>query len=55
MTIEELLDIASRPVVFTDEDVARIKARLEALDKQFLAQAESMRPTAEFLNRLYTL
>lgn len=54
MTIEELIE-ASKTLVFTDEDNEILSKRLQELDEEFCKQSEAMRPTAEFLNRLYTL
>ena len=54
MTITELME-ASKTLVFTDEDKERLSKRLQQLDEEFCKQAEAMRPTAEFLSRLYTL
>lgn len=54
MTIKELLEL-SRDIVLTDEDKEKLAKCLQDLDKEFCKQAEAMRPTAELLNRLYTL
>ncbi|EJB4242350.1 hypothetical protein MT068_001430 [Salmonella enterica] len=54
MTIKDLIE-AARNIELTDEDKARITLRLKELEKSFEKQAEALRPTAEMLNRLYTL
>lgn len=54
MTISELIEI-SKTLVFTDEDKKMLTKRLQKLDEERCRQSELMRPTVEFLNRLYTL
>lgn len=54
MTLEELYK-AVDSVEFTEEDKARITERFKVLEEEFAVRSESMRPTAEMLNRLYTL
>ncbi|AXN57755.1 hypothetical protein [Acinetobacter phage ABPH49] len=55
ITLQELLDISKEPVVLTDEDKKRIRERFKGLEEEFEKQRLSHVPTAEMLNRLYTL
>ncbi|APT41104.1 hypothetical protein [Klebsiella phage vB_Kpn_IME260] len=54
MTLQELFEI-SKNIVLTEKDKDMFRKRLELLDEQFRKEAESMRPNAEVLNRMYTL
>jgi tetrahydromethanopterin S-methyltransferase subunit G len=54
MKIEELLEAARRMTV-TEEDVRRVKERLEEFDRRCDEDGYKHRVTQEFLNRTYNL
>lgn len=54
MTNQELFEF-SQNFEITDENKERIISELKKLDEEWCRQSEAMRPTPEFMNRMYTL